>query len=79
VRLMRIHVEGLPGDITPDQVRVVFLQYGSVSDTQIIPDKYDRTKSAGFVEMPDSEGALAVRALCGVRFLGRYLNVREVR
>ncbi len=62
---MNIYVGNLTHDVTDGELNAVFSEYGEVSSANVIKDKYSgRSKSFGFVEMPnDSEANEAIKAL----------------
>lgn len=77
----RIYVGNLPYSITPDDLRQLFEQHGSVDDVTVISDRETgRSKGFGFVEMADaSEADTAISALNGHEHDGRALTVNEAK
>jgi RNA recognition motif-containing protein len=77
----RIYVGSLPYSTTEDQLSGMFAAYGTVTDAQIIMDRFTgQSKGFGFVEMEgDEEGDAAIAALNGTPFGGRTLVVNEAR
>lgn len=78
---MRIYVGNLPYSVTEDVLRDVFGQFGELSGTEVIKDKFSgQSKGFGFVEMPNaSEASDAIKALHDTELQGRKLTVNEAR
>ena len=78
---MNIYVGNLPYELTQDELKDVFAQYGDVSAVNIITDKMTgRSKGFGFIEMPDDASAKeAISKLDGYSFKNRNLKVSEAR
>ena len=78
---MNIYVGNLPFETTEDSLQVAFTEYGQVSSSRVITDKFTgRSRGFGFVEMPDnSEAESAIKAMSGKDFNGRALTVNEAR
>ncbi len=78
---MRIYVGKLSSEVTEDELRLAFEEFGQVESTNIIIDKYSgESKGYGFVEMPSKEeGQSAIDNLNGRELKGRNLNVNEAR
>lgn len=79
--MKNIYVGNLSYQLSEDELRAAFSQYGEVSSVRIIKDRYtDRSKGFGFVEMPvDSEADAAIKNLDGQDLKGRALRVNEAR
>lgn len=77
----RIYVGSLPYQITEDQLESLFGEYGKVSDSQVIMDRFTgQAKGFAFIEMEnDAEAEAAISALNGTEFGGRTLVVNEAR
>lgn len=62
---MNIYVGNLSWQMTDEDLRTLFEQYGSVTSAKIVKDKTSgRSKGFGFVEMPeDSEAQNALTSL----------------
>jgi RNA recognition motif-containing protein len=77
----RIYVGSLPYSMTEDQLSGLFAPHGTVTDTQIIMDRFTgQSKGFGFVEMENDEDAeAAISALNGTSTNGRELVVNEAR
>lgn len=76
---MDIYVGNLSYQTSEDELRDLFGQYGSVTSSRIITDRFSgRSKGFGFVEMPEtSEANAAIEALNEQEFMGRNLRVNE--
>lgn len=78
--MTRIYVGNLPFSATPDEVRALFEQHGSVENVDLIHDRETgRPRGFGFVEMEESEAQEAIQALDGTEMGGRNLRVNEAR
>lgn len=78
---MNIYVGNLSYDVTEDELRKSFEEFGQVETVSIIKDKYSgQSKGFGFVEMPAAGDAqAAIDGLNGKELKGRKLNVNEAR
>ncbi|MBU2491143.1 MAG: RNA-binding protein [Bacteroidetes bacterium] len=78
---MKIYVGNLSYEVTEDDLKVAFEQYGSVDSVAIIIDRATgRSKGFGFVEMSSSsEAQAAIEALNEKDLKGRNLSVNEAR
>ena len=78
---MNIYVGNLSSEVTEDELRLAFEEFGQVETAKIIKDKYSgESKGFGFVEMPSkSEGQSAIDNLNGKDLKGKTLNVNEAR
>jgi len=78
---MKLYVGNLSYNVTEEDLRLAFEEFGQVESVTIIKDKYSRqSKGFGFVEMASkSEGQSAIDGLNGKEFNGRALNVNEAR
>ncbi|HSM55199.1 MAG TPA: RNA-binding protein [Candidatus Sulfomarinibacteraceae bacterium] len=76
----RIYVGNLPYDVTEDDVRDLFAEYGDVQSVTMINDRdTGRFRGFSFVEMDDAEASDAIRALDGAEVGGRPIKVNEAR
>ena len=74
-----LYVGNLPFNITTDELREAFEQFGTVSRTQIISDRETgRSRGFGFVEMEDGADA-AIEGMNGADLAGRTITVNEAR
>jgi RNA recognition motif-containing protein len=78
---MNIYVGNLDFKVEEQDLQEVFEEYGSVSSTKIITDKFTgRSKGFGFVEMDDSDSAnKAISELNGSQLEDRDMVVNEAR
>ncbi|GAB1539122.1 RNA-binding protein [Scytonema sp. NUACC21] len=78
---MSIYVGNLSYEVTPDDLKEVFAEYGTVKDVQIPTDRETgRRRGFGFVEMSsDAEEAAAIQGLDGAEWMGRDLKVNKAR
>jgi len=78
---MNIYVGNLDFKVEENDLQEVFQEYGSVSSTKIITDKFTgRSKGFGFVEMDDNESAnKAINELNGSQLEDRDMVVNEAR
>jgi len=78
---MNIYVGDLSYDVTEDDLKAVFSEFGEVDSVNIIKDKFSgRSKGFGFVEMPNnSEADKAIEALNGTELKGRNLKANQAR
>jgi RNA recognition motif-containing protein len=78
---MNIYVGDLSYDVTEDDLKAVFSEFGEVDSVNIIKDKFSgRSKGFGFVEMPNnSEADKAIEALNGTELKGRNLKVNQAK
>jgi superfamily II DNA/RNA helicase len=72
-----LYVGNLPWKTTDDQLAAMFSAHGPVETATISTQRNSgRSKGFGFVEMPESHHAGAIRALDGFKYEGRVLSVR---
>ncbi len=78
---MNIYVGNLSYQMTDDELKEAFQAHGTVNSARIITDRdTGRSKGFGFVEMPDSNQAMAaIETLNGSRLGDRPLTVNEAR
>jgi RNA recognition motif-containing protein len=78
---MNIYAGNLSRDLTEDELRLAFEEFGQVESVNIIKDKYSgESKGFGFIQMPSKEeGKAAIESLNGKELKGRTLNVNEAR
>lgn len=76
---MNIFVAKLPYDVTSDDLKDIFGDYGVVKTANVIMDRETgRSKGFGFVEMDDDESARkAIAELNGGQLDGRTIVVKE--
>jgi RNA recognition motif-containing protein len=78
---MNIYVGDLSFEVTTEDLRQAFQDYGEVGSANVIRDKYSgQSRGFGFVEMPnDGEGQTAIKNLNGKEISGRQIKVSEAR
>jgi RNA recognition motif-containing protein len=78
---MTIYVGNLSYDVTEENLREVFAEYGSVKDVQIPIDRETgRKRGFGFVSMTtDDEETNAINELDGAEWMTRVLKVNKAR
>jgi RNA recognition motif-containing protein len=78
---MNIYVGNLSYDLSEEDLKKAFEEFGQVESAKIISDKYSgRSKGFGFVEMSDeTEAQSAIDGLNGKDLKGRALNVNQAR
>ncbi len=77
----RLYVGNLTYEVSSDDLRELFLQYGTVESAEVVQDRATgRSKGFGFVEMgTQGEADAAISALNGQDHKGRPLTVNEAR
>ena len=78
---MNIHVSNLSFNVTDEDLRDFFADYGEVTSAKVIMDRYTgKSRGFGFVEMPDDEAARkAIGELDNGVVEGRTIRVSEAR
>jgi RNA recognition motif-containing protein len=78
---MNIYVGSLSYNVTEEDLKQAFEDFGEVESVKIIKDMYSgRSKGFGFVEMPgNSEAQSAIDGLHGKELKGRTINVNKAR
>ncbi len=78
---MNIYVGNLDFKVDENDLTAIFEEYGSVSSSKIITDKYSgRSKGFGFVVMDDAvEANKAIKGLNGTTLEEREIIVNEAR
>jgi RNA recognition motif-containing protein len=78
---VNIYVGNLSWSMTDQDLSALFEQYGSVSSAKILTDKFSgRSKGFGFVEMENSDEALAaISGLNETDVQGRKIVVNEAQ
>ena len=78
---MNIYIGNLPYQVTEDDLRDAFSQFGQVDSANIITDKFSgRSKGFGFVDMPiDGEAREAIESMNDKDLKGRTIKVNEAR
>ncbi len=78
---MNIYVGNLSYNVTEDDLKAVFSEFGEVDSINIIKDKFSgQSKGFGFVEMPNnSEADKAIEALNETELKARNLKVSQAK
>ena len=78
---MNIYVGNLPHDVTEEDLRQTFEDFGQVASVTVVKDKFSgESRGFGFVEMPaKAEAQSAISSLNGKDLKGRTMNVNEAR
>ncbi|MDD4873971.1 MAG: RNA-binding protein [Dehalococcoidales bacterium] len=78
---MKMYVGNLSYDLTEDELKQKFMEYGEVSSVSILTDRETgRPKGFGFVEMASkSEAEAAIAGLNGKTIKDRTIVVNEAR
>jgi RNA recognition motif-containing protein len=78
---MNVYVGNLSYDLSEEDLKSAFEEYGEVTSAKIISDRYSgRSKGFGFIEMTsDEEGKAAIEGLTGKELAGRAIVVNEAR
>ena len=78
---MNIYVGNLDYEVSKNDLEEVFEEYGTVSATNIIIDKFSgRSKGFGFVTMENSDEAnKAILELNGAKYENREIVVNEAK
>ena len=78
---MNIYVGNLSFEVTDDDLRQAFEEFGAVESAAVIMDKFSgRSRGFGFIEMPTSDEAqAAISGLDGADLKGRNLKVNEAK
>ena len=78
---MNIYVGNLSRDVTDEDLRNLFGNYGQVRSAKVIKDMFSQeSKGFGFVEMPGlSEAQKAINELNTKEVKGKKLTVNEAR
>lgn len=78
---MNIYVGNLDYKVQENDLEGIFSEYGAVSSTKIITDKFSgRSKGFGFVTMDDdTEAKNAIEDLNGASFENREIIVNEAK
>ncbi|MDR2009809.1 MAG: RNA-binding protein [Bacteroidales bacterium] len=78
---MNIYIANLSFDVNDADLNDLFGEYGDVSSTKVIMDKFSgKSRGFGFVEMPNStEAKKAIGELNGVEYDGKVITVNEAK
>ncbi len=78
---MNIYVGNLAADVTEDDLRQLFEEFGQVESATVMKDKFSgEPRGFGFVDMPSKqEGTAAIAGVNGKTVKGQALKVDEAR
>ncbi|MHC4206158.1 MAG: RNA recognition motif domain-containing protein [Planctomycetota bacterium] len=78
---MNIYVGNLSNEVTDEDLRQEFEEFGQVESANVIKDKFSgESRGFGFVEMPSKEEATAaISGLEDRELKGKKINVNEAR
>jgi RNA recognition motif-containing protein len=78
---MNIYVGNLSYNVTEEDLKGIFEEYGEVTSTKIVMDNFTgRSKGFGFVEMPNNENAnTAIAELNEAELDNRTMRVNEAK
>ena len=78
---MNIYVGNLAPDLTEDELKAVFEEFGQVDTVKIVTDRYSgESRGFGFIEMPaKAEAQTAMTELNNAELKGKNLIVNEAR
>jgi RNA recognition motif-containing protein len=78
---MNIYVGNIAREVTEEELRTAFAEFGEVNTLTILKDKYtNEPRGFGFVEMPSkSEAIEAIKQMDGKEIKGKRLIVNEAR
>lgn len=78
---MTLYVGNLSYQVSPEDLKEVFSEYGTVKNVQLPSDRETgRPRGFGFVEMgSEAEETAGIEALDGAELLGRPIQVKKAR
>jgi len=78
---MNIYVGNLSRDVTEEDLKSAFEEFGQVASAAVIKDKFTgQSRGFGFVEMPTKgEAEAAMAGLNGKELKGRAIRVNEAK
>jgi len=76
---MNMYIGNLAYDVTEDDLKELFSEFGEVATVNIIKDNYaQQSKGFGFLEMPNnSEADKAIKTLNGNEIKGRKIKISQ--
>ena len=77
----KVYIGGLPWDITSDELREVFEEFGEIIESKVVKDRYTgRSRGFGFITFKEDEDALkAIEEGDGGELDGKPIKVREAK
>jgi RNA recognition motif-containing protein len=78
---MNIYIGNLSYNVTQDDLKAMFAEFGDVSNAALIADHdTGKSKGFGFIEMPtQSQAEEAIKFLNGKALRGRNIKVNQAR
>ncbi len=78
---MNIHVSNLAYNVTEDDLRALFSEFGELSGVNIVKDRFSgQSKGFGFVEMPNNwEADKAMKALNGTKLKDQSIKLSQAK
>ena len=78
---VEIYVGNLSYDLTEDELRKLFAEYGTVASARIVTNRFSgKSKGFGFVVMPNrAEAEKAIAAYSEKEHMGRNMRVNEAK
>ena len=78
---VEIYVGNLSYDLTDEELKKLFAEYGEVSSARIVLNRFNgKSKGFGFVVMPDrAEAEKAIAAYSEKEYMGRKMRVNEAK
>jgi len=79
--IMKLYVGNLSFDTTENELKALFAEFGTVTDTYLVTDRATGdSRGFAFVTMSNAnEGKAAIKGLAEKEFAGRTLTVNEAR
>ena len=78
--MMNIHVGNLSPDITEEELKELFSQFGKVKSVKIVKYPSSLSKGYGFIDMPAAtEAEIAIKNLKTKDLKGKIISVGEAR
>lgn len=76
---MNIYVGQLPYNVSEDDLREMFNEFGEIASINLIKDRFSgRSKGFGFIDMPNnSEADTAIKSLNKSMLQGREIKVNQ--
>ena len=77
----KVYIGGLPWDITGQELREVFEEFGEIIEAKVVTDRYTkRCRGFGFITFKKDEDAMkAIEEGDGGELDGRTIKVREAK
>lgn len=78
---VEIYVGNLSYDLTEDQLKAMFAEYGEVASARIVTNRFNgKSKGFGFVVMPNrAEAEKAISVYSEKEYMGRKMRVNEAK